>query len=63
MSYRCPLAQLQPDKPDAERIKRDGWLEHKILVIAEDDARLDFFEREFIRRIGRRLYERGVKNG
>jgi hypothetical protein len=41
---------------DVEAIKRDGWKEQRILVISENDTRLDFVEREFIRRIGNRLY-------
>lgn len=54
--YRCPLGRAQGNSPDLEAIKRDGWQEQHILVIAEDDARLDFMEREFIRRLGQRLY-------
>lgn len=56
-AYRCALARLQPDpRPDPEQIKRQGWREQHILVVSEDDARLDFVEREFVRRIGERLY-------
>lgn len=54
--YRCPLGRTQGSSPDLEAIKRDGWQEQHILVVAEDDARLDFMEREFIRRLGQRLY-------
>ncbi|MBG1252182.1 hypothetical protein [Burkholderia pseudomallei] len=54
--YRSPLGVAQPLSPDLEMIKRDGWREQHILVIAENDDRLDFIEREFIRRLGRRLY-------
>lgn len=55
-SYRCPLGRMQPEPIDAEAVKRDGWKNQHVLVIAQDDARLDFVEREFIRRIGERLY-------
>ena len=55
-SYRCPLDRLQPRQTDTERIKRDGWKDEHILVIAEHDSRLDPFEREVVRRIGERLY-------
>ena len=54
--YRCPLGRMQPTAPDTERIKREGWNEEHILVIAEHDSRLDAFEREIVRRIGERLY-------
>lgn len=54
--YRCALGRAQGSSPDLEAIKRDGWQEQHILVVAEDDARLDFMEREFIRRLGQRLY-------
>lgn len=54
--YRCPLGRLIPDRPDVEAAKQSGWREQHILVVAEDDTRLDFVERELIRRIGERLY-------
>lgn len=54
--YRCPLGRLQPDVTDLEAVKETGWREQHILVVAEDDTRLDFVERKFIRRIGERLY-------
>lgn len=56
MNYRCPLAKLQPSRPDAERIKRDGWREDGILVVAKNDPRLDMIEREFVNQIGNHLY-------
>jgi hypothetical protein len=56
-AYRCALARLQPDpRPDPEQIKREGWRDQQILVISPDDARLDWVERELLRRIGDRLY-------
>ncbi|GHU13531.1 hypothetical protein AGMMS50225_23710 [Betaproteobacteria bacterium] len=55
--YRCALARVQPEqRPDPESIKREGWREQQILVVSPDDARLDFVERELLRRIGERLY-------
>jgi len=54
--YRCPLARLIPEPVDAEAVKRDGWRDQKILVVSERDERLDFVERELVRRIGERLY-------
>jgi hypothetical protein len=41
---------------DVESVKRNGWRDDQILVIAQSDERLDFVEREFVRRIGERLY-------
>ncbi len=54
--YRCPLGRLQPQTTDMEAIKQTGWRDQHILVVSEEDARLDFVEREFVRRIGERLY-------
>lgn len=53
--YRCPLDRFDA-RDDPEDIKRQGWRDQHILVVAENDARLDFVEREFVRRIGERLY-------
>ena len=57
--YRCPLGRLQPIAVDAEAVKRDGWRDQKILVVSERDERLDFVERELVRRLGERLYGPG----
>ena len=54
--YTSPLGRYQPKIVDVEATKRDGWLEQHILVVSDDDARLDFVEREFVRRLGNRLY-------
>ena len=54
--YRCPLGRLQPQTSDLEVIKQTGWRDQNILVVSEQDDRLDFVEREFVRRIGDRLY-------
>ena len=54
--YRCPLGKLQPKASDLDAIKEAGWREQHILVVNETDARLDFVEREIVRRIGERLY-------
>ncbi len=60
-TYRSPLGRLQPNPVDAEAVKRDGWREQHILVVSERDERLDFVEREIVRRLGERLY--GGRNG
>jgi hypothetical protein len=54
--YRSPLAWHLPESTDLEAVKREGWRGQRILVITDNDERLDFVEREFIRRIGERLY-------
>jgi hypothetical protein len=41
---------------DVEATKRQGWREQHILVISDEDERLDFMERQLIRSIGQRLY-------
>lgn len=54
--YRCPLAKLLPVSMDAEKVKREGWADHRILVISLDDKRLDYFQRETVKQIGDKLY-------
>ncbi len=39
-----------------EEIKRDGWREQGVLVVAEDDQRLTWPERELVKQLGARLY-------
>jgi hypothetical protein len=56
--YRCPLGRLQPRQTDAEAIKCNGWRDEGILVITPEDERLDWAERELVKRIGERLYGR-----
>ena len=41
---------------DTEQVKRDGWQEQGLLVVAENDQRLTWPERELIRHLGRKLY-------
>ena len=53
--YRCPLNRSS-HRTDPDVIKRDGWREQRILVVAANDERLDFAERELIRQLGERLY-------
>ena len=57
-TYRCALGRLQPDVQDLDAIKERGWHEQHILVVNASDERLDFIEREIVRRIGERLYGR-----
>lgn len=63
-TYRCPLGRLQPEPVDIEALKQRGWRDQHVLVVNESDGRLDFVEREFVRRIGERLYgKRGLRHG
>ena len=39
-----------------EQVKRDGWREQGVLVIAENDDQLTWPEREMIRQLGEKLY-------
>ena len=44
------------ERRDAEQVKHDGWKERGVLVIAEDDQRLTWPERELVRQLGTKLY-------
>ena len=57
--YPSPLGRMQPTPVDVEATKRQGWREQHILVISDEDERLDFLERQLIRTIGERLYGQG----
>ena len=54
--YPSPLGRMQAASMDVEAAKRQGWREQHILVISEEDNRLNFLERQLIRSIGERLY-------
>lgn len=56
--YRCPLGNLQPKVTNLDGIKQRGWQNDHILVVSAADERLNFMEREFVRRLGERLYGR-----
>lgn len=54
--YRSNLAGMIPNKIDPEEVKRKGWRDEGILVVADNDHRLNWPEREFITQIGIKLY-------
>jgi len=54
--YPSPLGSMQSEPVDIDAVKQRGWQEQHILVVSETDARLDYVERQLIRRIGERLY-------
>lgn len=49
-SFRAPPAF------DAEFVKRRGFHDQGVLVVALDDHRLDWAQREMLKQIGARLY-------
>ena len=55
---RSYLGRHQPKRIDAEADKRAGWREHGILVVAAQDPRLSWPEREFVQQLGAKLYGR-----
>ena len=44
-----------------DEVKRDGWRQQGVLVIAENDERLSWPERELVRQLGEKLYGEGRK--
>jgi hypothetical protein len=53
---RSHLGRHQPTPLDVEAAKRAGCLQHGILVVAEQDPRLTWPEREIVRWLGEKLY-------
>ena len=49
------------DRPGGE--KRAGWRRHGILVVAEQDPRLTWPERELVRQLGVKLYGERSEGG
>jgi hypothetical protein len=54
--YPSPLGRMQAKPMNVEATKRQGWCEQHILVVSQDDVRLNPMERQLIRSIGERLY-------
>ena len=53
----CALSRLMPTPDDAERAKRLGWRNDRILVVSLDDRRLSPVERTAVMSLGQKLYE------
>jgi hypothetical protein len=53
---RSHLGRHQPKRIDAEADRRAGRREHGILVVAAQDPRLSWPERELIRQLGVKRY-------
>jgi hypothetical protein len=60
---RSQLGRHQPERLDVEAEKRKGWREHGVLVVAQEDPRLSWPERELIRQLGTKLYGRRFGDG
>ena len=56
---RSPLARMQSPTINVEGTKVFGWNRHGILVIAVDDDRLSWVEKELVQNLGDKLYGRG----
>lgn len=52
----CALGKFVPSQMDVESVKREGFNNHGILVVAVDDQRLSWIERQVIDGVGRKLY-------
>ncbi len=53
---RSYLGRHQARSIDVDAEKRNGWRSHGILVVAENDPRLSWPERELVRQLGTRLH-------
>ena len=60
---RSHLGHHQPRRIDAEAEKRVGWRRHGVLVVAEQDPRLSWPERELVRQLGVKLYGKRSEAG
>jgi hypothetical protein len=60
---RSQLGRHQAKPIDPETEKRAGWRKHGILVVAEQDSRLTWPERELVRQLGAKLYARRPEGG
>ena len=52
----CTLARFVPSQIDVESVKREGFNNHGILVVAVDDQRLSWIERQIVKQLGERIY-------
>jgi hypothetical protein len=44
------------ERREADAVKREGWQAQGVLVVATNDQRLTWPERELVRQLGERLY-------
>ncbi len=55
-SPTCALGKFVPAQMNVEEVKREGFIQHGILVVAVDDQRLSWIERQIIKQLGERIY-------
>ena len=53
---RSCLSRCMPERMDVEKEKRNGWSNHGILVVAMEDKRLGWPEREMVRHLAQKLF-------
>ena len=53
---RSCLSRLIPERMDPEKEKRNGWSNHGILVVAMEDQRLGWPEREMVKHLATKLF-------
>lgn len=58
MPPRSALGAFIPETMDVEDVKKHGWIDHRILVVRADDARIGWIERQVIEQLGEKLYGR-----
>ena len=58
---RCSLGRMIPTAIAPDAVKAAGWRDHGLLVVALDDPRLGWADRELVRTIGDKLY--GMQEG
>ena len=61
--YPSPVGSMVGENLDVQAVKQRGWQDQHILVVADNDERLNVVERDVIRRIGDRLYGGPVRGG
>ncbi|MBT9291834.1 hypothetical protein [Prosthecodimorpha staleyi] len=57
----CVLGRMIPTSIAPDAVKAAGWRDHGLLVVALNDPRLGWADRELIRTIGEKLY--GTREG
>ena len=55
-SPRSSLSRFVPERMDVEREKRHGWNNHGILVVAMEDERLGWPEKEMVKHLATKLF-------
>ena len=53
---RSSLVHLIPERMDPEMEKRNGWNNHGILVVAVEDKRLGWPEKEMVKHLANKLF-------